>query len=220
MSKRALVVVDVQNEYFDGNLAVQYPPREDSLRAILIAINTAKNLDLPVFFVRHENPAGALVFGQGSHSWEFHPRIQEQVTDSTPVIIKNLASVFDSTDLTERLRNLSVDTVTLVGYMTNNCILASAEGAVANGFKAEVLSDATGAIHMKNKAGHVSAQKVHETLMVILHSNFASVSTVDSWQRASKKQSELPKSNLLVTAKMGAFRFNCLESARKKLGMV
>ena len=32
--RRALVLIDVQQEYFDGPLAIQYPPRDDALAAI------------------------------------------------------------------------------------------------------------------------------------------------------------------------------------------
>src|SRR3546814_4933159 len=32
--QRALVVIDVQNEYVTGNLRIEYPPVEDSLRNI------------------------------------------------------------------------------------------------------------------------------------------------------------------------------------------
>ncbi|MDO5746472.1 MAG: isochorismatase family protein [Actinomycetaceae bacterium] len=208
MSKRVLVVIDVQNEYFDGNLAIQYPSRERSLQNILQSIATAKKAGMPVFFIRHENPTGAIAFGQNSHSWEFHSSIEEQITDTTPIITKNLASVFDGTDLAQRCRDLDVGTVTLVGYMTNNCILGSAEGAVANGFKAEVLRDATGAIHMENEAGRASAEQVHETLMALLHSNFATVATTEAWQQAVVNKVELPKSNLVSTAKAGVACFN------------
>ena len=35
--KRALFVIDVQNEYFDGQLPISYPPREQTLPRILQA---------------------------------------------------------------------------------------------------------------------------------------------------------------------------------------
>ena len=47
-----------------------------------------------------------------------------------------------------------------------------------------MLSDATGAIHLANEAGPVSAEALHETLMVLLHSNFAAVATTDAWAEA------------------------------------
>ena len=52
-----------------------------------------------------------------------------------------------------------VDTVTLVGYMTNNCVLASAVEAEFLGFTTEVLSDATGAINLANDAGFATLKQ-------------------------------------------------------------
>jgi nicotinamidase-related amidase len=84
--------------------------------------------------------------------------------------------------------------------MTNNCILATAAAAAPLGFTAEVLSDATGAIHLANDAGSVSARHLHETLLVLLNSNFAAVATTEDWTVAATTGAPLPRSNLLVSA--------------------
>ena len=60
--RRALVVVDVQQEYFDGPLQVQHPPREESLARVVRAMDLAKEHDMPVVVVQHEYPEGAPVF--------------------------------------------------------------------------------------------------------------------------------------------------------------
>lgn len=39
MTRRALILVDVQQEYFSGPLAIQYPPVEESLANILSVID-------------------------------------------------------------------------------------------------------------------------------------------------------------------------------------
>ena len=65
-------------------------------------------------------------------------------------------------------RQHDVDTVTLAGYMTNNCVLASAVEAEFLGFSTEVLSDATGAINLANDAGFADAKTVHTTLLTLL----------------------------------------------------
>ncbi|MDN6351270.1 MAG: isochorismatase family protein, partial [Yaniella sp.] len=51
---RALVVTDVQNEYFDGPLEIQYPPRDKSLVNIVQAIDAAEQAGIPVVIVQHE----------------------------------------------------------------------------------------------------------------------------------------------------------------------
>lgn len=117
---------------------------------------------------------------------------------------KRHASVFTGTGLAEWLREQGVSTITLVGYMTNNCILATASEAGQFGLAVEVLSDATGAIHLSNEAGTVAAQQLHETLMVLLQSNFAAVATTKQWLAALTRKQPLPKSNLVTSALQGA----------------
>ena len=55
MKERALIVIDVQNEYFDGPLAIHYPSREQSLAHIIEAVEAAQDR-LPTVIVQHENP--------------------------------------------------------------------------------------------------------------------------------------------------------------------
>ena len=87
--------------------------------------------------------------------------------------------------------------------MTNNCILSSAVDAEPRGFAVEVLSDATGAIDLANEAGRASAQQVHETLMVLLHSNWAAVVDTNTWIAALQATEPLDKSNLVTSAAQG-----------------
>jgi hypothetical protein len=87
--------------------------------------------------------------------------------------------------------------------MTNNCILATAAATAPLGFSAEVLSDATGSIHLANEAGSVPARRLQETLLTLLNSNFAAVATTEDWIAAVASGSGLAKSNLLVSAAQG-----------------
>lgn len=114
---------------------------------------------------------------------------------------------------TTRLRRNDVDTVTLAGYMTNNCILASAVEAEAIGFTTEVLSDATGAINLANDAGFVDAKTVHTTLLTLLNSNWARVGTTEAWTDAIAAQEFLEASDLGSSAMTGAERARVLAQA-------
>lgn len=202
-SRRALVLVDIQNEYFDGPLEIQYPPREDSLAQILRAIETAREAGMPVAAVQHELPEGAPVFAAGSTGWELHRDIEAALPDDVARFSKAYASIFDGTGMADWLRENSIDTITLVGFMTNNCIIGSAVGAEPLGFTVEVLSDATGAIHISNEAGSVSAEQVHTTLMAILNSNLAAVATSGTWAEAVRSGTALQGSDLGSSAMQG-----------------
>lgn len=202
--RRALIVIDVQQEYFDGPLAIHYPPREESLARIVEAIDAASSAGIPVVAVRHEYPEGAPVFATGSEGAQLHPEVERRRGAGWKQITKDVASVFAGNDLVDWLKQHDVDTVTLVGYMTNNCIVGSAAAAEPLGLTVEVLRDASGAIHLSNEAGSVSAQQIHETLMTLLHSNYAATATTDAWRVALGAGDSLSRSDLGTSAMQGS----------------
>lgn len=118
-------------------------------------------------------------------------------------ISKQFSSIFAGTDLEAWLREQDIVTITLVGYMTNNCVIASAAAAEPLGFDVEVLSDATGAIDLTNDAGTAPARQIHETLMTLLHSNWAAVTDTETWTAAVRTGAPLPKSDLITSAAQG-----------------
>ncbi|WP_019143889.1 isochorismatase family protein [Aeromicrobium massiliense] len=200
---RALIVVDVQQEYFDGVLQIQHPPRDESLANVLRAVDVAEEHGMPVVVVQHELPEGAPVFAVGSPSWSLHPDLEQRAHAGWKRVTKDKGSVFAGTDVAAWLAERDVDTITIVGYMTNNCDIATAVDAEGLGLAAEVLSDASGSPHLANEAGSVTAQQLHETLMVLLHSNFAAVATTDAWTEATAQGRALPKSDLGSSAAQG-----------------
>lgn len=207
--RRALVIIDVQNDYFtdEGPLAIQYPDRNESLANITRAIDLAHAQGLPIAVVQHQYPAGAPVFAEGSHGWELHPEIAARRKDSWKHIVKSYASVFAGTNFEAWLRSNDVEAITVVGYMTNNCDLATAAAAEPLGFGVEVLSNASGAVHLANELGEVGAQQLHETLMILLHSNFAAVATTNDWVQAVESGIALPKGDLGSSAMQGRAAF-------------
>ncbi len=206
--RRALIVVDVQQEYFHGILQIQAPSRDTTLANIVAALDVAQQRDLPVVVVQHELPEGSPVFAVGSKSWSLHPQIEQRLNPSWKRVTKDKGSVFAGTDVAQWLTEQDVDTITIVGYMTNNCDIATAVSAEEHGLAAEILSDATGAIHLANEAGKVSAGQLHESLLVLLHSNFAAVASTEAWTAAVTAGEALPKSDLGTSAMQGRTAFD------------
>lgn len=207
--RRALVLVDVQNEYFTpkGPLEIYYPNRFDSLGHITRAIDFAEQQGIPIVSVQHEYPVGAPVFAVGSEGWKLHPEVASRRTDGWKHVVKHYSSVFADTDFEAWLRQHDIDTITLVGYMSNNCELATAAAAEPLGITVELLSDASGAIHLANAAGAISAEQLHEALMVLLHSSLASVGTTSAWVQAVEAKVALPTSDLGTSARQGQAAF-------------
>ncbi|KQS54533.1 isochorismatase [Geodermatophilus sp. Leaf369] len=197
---RALVVIDVQQQYFAGPLEVQFPPHAESLPRIVAAMDAAVAAGVPVAVLQHTSGAGAPVFDPTTPEWQLRPEVETRVPAGAFRSEKRFGTVFAGTDLLDWLREHDVDTVTLVGYMTNNCVLASAAEAETHGLEAEVLSDATGAIDLRNAAGSVDAQAVHGTLLALLDSNWAAVTDTATWVEAVGAGTALTGSNLVASA--------------------
>ncbi|MCX5869619.1 MAG: cysteine hydrolase family protein [Deltaproteobacteria bacterium] len=179
---RALIVIDVQNDYIGGHLPIEFPPVEQSLANIGRAMDAAKAACIPVVAVQNVLPASAPFMATGSHGAELHPGIVERGWDH--YILKNLPSVFVNTGLEEWLREREIDTITIVGYMTHNCDFSTAVYGMHAGFMVEVLSDATGSVPYANRAGRATAEEIHRVVNVVMQARFATVMTTDEWVKA------------------------------------
>lgn len=181
-SRRALVVIDVQNEYVTGNLRIEYPAIEQSLANVGRAMDAARDAGIPIVVIQNTAPAGAPIFAPGTHGWDLHAVVADRPRDQW--IEKTLPSAFAGTQLEAWLRARDIDCITVVGYMTHNCVDATVKQAVHLGIAAEVLADATGSVPYANRAGTASARQLHETVLVVLQSRFANVVSTGEWIEA------------------------------------
>ncbi|PZV39972.1 cysteine hydrolase family protein [Mesorhizobium kowhaii] len=182
--RRALVVIDVQNDYDGGNLAIQHPPFRDSVVNVARAMDAAAAAGIKVVVVKQMAPETSPIFAKGSHGGELHPEIARRSRDH--YVEKNLPSAFTGTDLEDWLRANAIDTLTVVGYMTHNCDLSTIIHAVHMGFAVEFLSDATGSVPYANSAGYASAEEIHRVVTIILQSRFAAVLKIAEWVECLK----------------------------------
>jgi nicotinamidase-related amidase len=195
--RRALLVIDVQNEYFTGNLRIEYPPTTSSIGKIGLAIDAAAGAGIPVIVVQHDMPEGAPVFAKGSQGWQLHPEVAKR--SASHRINKTMASVFAGTDLAEWLSSNAIDTLTIVGYMTHNCDAATIFHASHAGLKVELLQDATGSLPYENAAGRASAEEIHRVFCTVFHSSFAAVTTTDNWIAAVKEALPIERDNIYLS---------------------
>lgn len=141
MSKPVLVVIDVQNDYFEGE-AFPLWNAEPTLAATEKAIAKARAKGAPVVFVQHIAQGAAPFFNPGSEGVKLHARISAAVGGS-PVVVKQHADAFEATTLYQTLQDLGADELLLCGMMTQNCVTHTAVSRRADGYaKVTVLADA------------------------------------------------------------------------------
>jgi nicotinamidase-related amidase len=180
MTKRALIVIDVQNEYFDGALPISDPPVEMSLANIGRAMDAATSAGVPVIVVRHgdSDPDGA-IFVEGTHAWELHPEVERR--PRTALIEKTLPGSFTNTGLEDVLQEAGVDTVSITGYMTHMCVDTTSRQAAHMGLSVEILHDATGTLALENSGGRAGGEELHRSTLVAQGQFFADVLSTDDW---------------------------------------
>jgi len=181
-AKRALIVIDVQNEYVTGNLRIEYPPIEQSMANIGRAMDAATAAGIPVIVIQHLLPEGAPIFATGSHNAELHPLVAERPRDH--FIQKQMASSFAGTDLAAYLKQHEIDTLSVIGYMTHNCDDSTVRQAHHEGWKVELLHDAAGSPPYRNAMGSATAEEIHRVFTVVMHTGFAAVLSTDEWLNA------------------------------------
>lgn len=208
--RRAIIAIDVQNEYFSGPLKIHHPQPQISQAAIASVLRAAVREELPVAVISHVLPKETPVFADGSSGVALRDAVRNARNEARAAgqhwatSSKQVGSALADEELLGWLRERNIDTLTLIGYMTNNCVLATAAHAELLGFAVEIISDATGAIHMSNSAGTASAQQVYDTVLIVLNSNWASVATSEQWLRAVETNEALKGSDLVSTAVAGA----------------
>lgn len=179
-ARRALIVVDVQNDYDQGgNLEISYPPFNQTLSNVTRAMDAATALGVSVVVIRMVTPPNAPVFTPGTVAAQLHPEVERRARDH--YVEKALPSAFTGTDLEFWLRNRGIETITVVGYMTHNCNLSTIVHAMHMGFAVEFLSDASGSVPYRNRAGQVTAEELHRVMSVVFQSRFAAVMTTEGW---------------------------------------
>ncbi len=156
MSKQALVIVDLQNDFCPGgSLAV--PDGDRIVPAVNELIERFSRAGLPIFATRDWHPENHVSFKAQGGLWpphcvqntpgaRFHPGLR--LPDSATVISKadseekDAYSGFEGTDLAALLKKAGVDRIVVCGLATDYCVKATALDGLRAGLKVVVVEDA------------------------------------------------------------------------------
>ena len=175
--ERALLVIDVQNEYFTGALPITHPAGH--LETILRVMDESAG-KIPIVIIQHHFPQPDKPFFQrGSDGWQLHPEVAKRPRDL--LVEKTLPGSFTGTPLEDWLRERGIQTMAIAGYMTHMCCDTTARQAVHRGFAVEFLRDATGTLPLSNSAGQVTAEELHRSILCAQQMLLSEVITADDW---------------------------------------
>lgn len=169
----ALLLIDVQNEYFRPHGQWPLPAGEEALANIHLLLAGFRLAHLPVFHIVHErlDPASP-VFRPGTIGAAIHPAID--IHSGEYRIRKHFPGSFSQTALEAYLRREEVDTLAICGFMTHMCCDTTTRQASERGLAVWFASDATAARDLELEGGIVPHSLVHRATLAVM-TRFATV---------------------------------------------
>ena len=165
MNRRAVVIVDFQNDYL--------PSGKWALAGIEAAVDNAARVvaaaraaGTPVVHVRHESGPDAPFFVAGTSGAEIIPAVAPR--DGEPVVTKNYPNAFRDTNLKALLDADNIKEVAIVGAMTHMCIDATARAAADFGYSVLVAHDATASRDVEFGGKTIPAADTHAAFLAAL----------------------------------------------------
>jgi nicotinamidase-related amidase len=176
MADTALLIIDIQNDYFPGG-AMELEGAEAAGAKAGSAIKHFRSKGLPVIHVRHlSTRPGSTFFLPGTKGAEIHASVLPQGNET--IIEKNFPNSFRATGLKESLEKQQVKNLVVAGMMTHMCVDASVRHAADLGYKITLLGDACATRAQKIAGETVPARQVHLAFLAALNGFYAKV--VDS----------------------------------------
>ena len=173
---RALLLIDIQNDYFPGGaMELDGSPEAGEAAGRLLEAFRAKGL--PVVHIQHVSTrAGATFFLPGSAGVEIHPAVVPGPDEAH--FVKHYPNAFRETPLVDHLRNAGIDGLTIAGMMTHMCVDTTTRAASDLGFSCELAHDACATRDLAFGTTVVRAADVQAAYLAALDGTFATVRSV------------------------------------------
>ena len=173
MADTALVVIDIQNDYFPGG-SMELEGAEAAASHASSVLRSYRDKNLPVIHVRHLSVRpGATFFIPGTRGADIHESVRPLAGET--VVEKNFPNSFRATGLQDLLEKQGIKNLVVAGMMTHMCVDASVRHAADLGYKVTLLADAC-ATRAQSYAGEkVPARQVHTAFLAALNGFYAKV---------------------------------------------
>lgn len=169
--KPALLVIDVQNEYFAPHGQWTLPEGERALERINALIAVARGASTPIFHILHERLGSTSgVFAPGSVGAQMYAGLDTRPDETR--ILKHFPGSFTQTPLEAHLRQVGADTLVVAGYMTHLCCDTTTRQARERGYDVLFAADATATRDLMLNGETVPYRTIQESTLAIM-GNFA-----------------------------------------------
>ena len=174
---RALVLIDIQNDYFPSGKMELEGANEAAEKADLL-LSVFRDSKLEIIHIQHVAPRpDAPIFLPDTHGVEIHRLVAHLSGEAH--FVKAFPNSFRETGLLEHLRLKQITELTIAGMMTQRCIDTTVRAAFDLGFTIELVHDACATRSQTFNGVLVPANLVQAAFMAALSVGFASVVSTD-----------------------------------------
>ncbi len=176
---RALLIVDIQNDYFPGRRMELLNPEAAAENAASLA-NAFRAKGLPVIYMKHISLGeGAEFFLPDTDGIEIHASVTPKESDQ--VFIKHFPNSFRETGLHAYLDAHQIRHLTICGMMTHICIDTTTRAAVDSRLTVELIGDACATRALTFDGKTTSAEQVHTAYLAAINYAFCPVLSTTSF---------------------------------------
>lgn len=180
----ALIIVDIQNDYFPGGKMELSNPGKAAANAAKVLEWFRYNNKDNIFHIQHiASDPGLGFFLPDTEGVKLHKTVQPLEHES--VIQKHFPNSFLKTELASRLIEKGVNKIVVVGMMTHMCIDATVRAAVELGFETTLIQDACATRELSYQDQVVPAEQVHYAFVSALNGMYANVISIDEFLQQS-----------------------------------
>ncbi|MDW0111174.1 cysteine hydrolase family protein [Sporosarcina aquimarina] len=176
----ALIIVDIQNDYFPNGSMELVSPGKAAANAAKVLEWFRKNNKENIFHVQHiaADPAMGF-FLPNTNGVEIHETVQPLENES--IITKHFPNSFLQTELESKLKEKGITKVVVVGMMTHMCIDATVRAAVDLGYETLLIEDACATRDLSYDGKDVTAEQVHYAFVGALNGMYCAVTSTEDF---------------------------------------
>jgi len=166
--KTALLLIDIQNDYFPGGRMELVRPLEAAKNAYGI-LQCFRDHKQKTVHIQHVSlKPDATFFLPGDRGTDIHDSVAH--FEGEPLVQKHYPNSFRETNLLDLLKGWDIQRVIITGMMSHMCVDATARAAADFGFQVIVAEDACATRDLKFGGTTIPAEHVHKAFMAALKS--------------------------------------------------
>ena len=166
--KTALLVIDIQKDYFPGGKYPLVEPLAAAKKAYMLLQCFREQGGHHIHIQHIALEPDAPFFVRGTTGSDIHDSAAHFVGE--PIVYKHYPNAFRETNLLEMLKEWGIERVVITGMMTHMCVDATARAAADLGFKVIVAEDACVTRDLNYGDTTIPAEHVHKAFLAALKS--------------------------------------------------